>query len=130
MGELRNKTSVKVDKADEGLDFLFALWDWPFRNSCDLHRIHLNVVIGDDDSKVFNPGFLKLTFLFPKLEFVRPQTFHDHPGDTLMFRQILGEDQDVIKIYTDHTLSNKIFENLVHHGLEGGRTVSESEVHD
>jgi hypothetical protein len=39
------------------------------------------------------------------------------------------KDEDVIQVDTDYTLDDKILENVIHHGLEGGWAVSETEEH-
>jgi hypothetical protein len=46
-----------------------------------------------------------------------------------IFIQGACEDQDVIKIYGDNSLCDKILENLIHHYLEGGQTIGEITVH-
>src|SRR3982750_1205089 len=51
-------------------------------------------------------------------------------SDLSMLRNILGEDQDVIQVYHNHTFRDHILEDLVHHGLEGGRTIGETKEHD
>ena len=47
----------------------------------------------------------------------------------LVLRQVaLGEDHDVVDVDNDHVFH--VSENLIHHGLEGGGGVAESEEHD
>jgi len=41
----------------------------------------------------------------------------------------LGEDQDVIHIDHHNTFRYEVPEDVIHHGLEGGRTVSHSKEH-
>jgi len=41
----------------------------------------------------------------------------------------LGEDQDVVQIDHHNTFCYEIPEDVIHHGLEGGRTVSHSKEH-
>jgi hypothetical protein len=41
----------------------------------------------------------------------------------------LYEDEDVVEVNTDDAFHNKVLEDVVHHGLEGGGRVSESEKH-
>ena len=43
-----------------------------------------------------------------------------------MFFLCLGEDQNVVQIDHHNTLRYEVPEDVVHHGLEGGRTVSHS----
>src|SRR5436853_6502875 len=47
-----------------------------------------------------------------------------------MFFQGFREDKDVVKVYNDNTISNELFEDIIHHGLEGGRAVGEAKEHD
>src|SRR3981189_3102573 len=55
--------------------------------------------------------------------------FHDSVGDKAMFLQRCCKDKNVVEIDGDDTLGDKVFENLVHHRLEGRRAVGQSEVH-
>jgi hypothetical protein len=57
------------------------------------------------------------------------QAFHDHAGNEAVFLQRCREDKNVVKIDGDDTLGDKVFENLVHHCLEGRRAVGQSKVH-
>src|SRR3981189_2609742 len=57
------------------------------------------------------------------------QPFHDHAGNRVMFFQRRREDEDVIEVDGDDTLGDEVFENLVHHCLEGRRAVCQSKVH-
>ena len=41
----------------------------------------------------------------------------------------LGEDQDVVQVDHHNTFRYEVLEDVVHHGLEGGRTVSHSKEH-
>ena len=41
----------------------------------------------------------------------------------------LGEDQDVVQVDHHDTFRYDVPEDVVHHGLEGGRTVSYSKEH-
>jgi len=44
--------------------------------------------------------------------------------------QGLREDEDVVQIDHDHAFQDEVLEDVVHHRLEGGRTVHEAEEHD
>jgi hypothetical protein len=44
--------------------------------------------------------------------------------------QQVGEDQDVVEIDGDDAFGDQVLEDLIHHCLEGGRTIGEAEVHD
>ncbi|KAG5327783.1 hypothetical protein C0989_011131 [Termitomyces sp. Mn162] len=84
----------------------------------------------DDQAKVFNPGLFKLTLLQLEVELVLAEAFQDEASDQTVFLQHFGIDEDVIKIYTHYALCYKVPEDVVHHGLKGGRAVGESEEHN
>ncbi|KIJ42199.1 hypothetical protein M422DRAFT_254583 [Sphaerobolus stellatus SS14] len=44
--------------------------------------------------------------------------------DLTMLFDSLGEDQDVINVYTNHPFHDEISENVVHHCLEGRQTIA------
>ena len=46
-----------------------------------------------------------------------------------MFFLCLGEDQNVVQIDHHDTLRYEVLEDVVHHGLEGGRTVGHFKEH-
>src|SRR5882762_8703340 len=129
MGEPLNETTVEVSKAQEGLYFLLAIWRWPFRNPCNLYRVHLRLFMQDDDAQVFDLGLCKLTLVVSKIEFVLSESFQYQMCDSVMLFHCLCKDENVIQVDTDHTLSDEILENVIHHGLEGGWAVSETKEH-
>ena len=47
-----------------------------------------------------------------------------------MLFEHLREDEDVIQIDDDDPFSDKVFEDVVHHGLESCRAIGETEEHD
>src|SRR5215472_12861183 len=51
-------------------------------------------------------------------------------GDLPVLFQSLGKDEDIIQIDHNDSFSYQLPENIVHHHLEGGRTVGESKEHD
>src|SRR3981189_2955991 len=57
------------------------------------------------------------------------QPFHNHAGNRPMFFQCRREDEDVIEVDGDDTLGDEVFEDFVHHRLEGRRAVGQSKVH-
>ena len=46
-----------------------------------------------------------------------------------MLFHCLCKDEDVVQVDTDHTFSDEILGDVIHHGLEGGKAVSETEEH-
>jgi hypothetical protein len=55
--------------------------------------------------------------------------FQHQSCDLVMLFNVLGEDENVVKVYTNDPFHNEILENVIHHGLEGRGRVSESEKH-
>src|ERR1700761_9355090 len=47
-----------------------------------------------------------------------------------MFLQSFCEYQDVIQIHHNHSFGDQVIEDVVHHGLECGRAIAQSEEHD
>ncbi|KAG5723895.1 hypothetical protein E4T56_gene9823 [Termitomyces sp. T112] len=54
----------------------------------------------------------------------------DETGDLTVFLQHFGVDEDVIEVHAHYTLHNEVLEDVIHHGLEGGQAVGETEEHD
>ena len=112
------------------MNFLLIRWGGPFRHACDLDWVHLDVVVRDYHTKVFNPSLLKLALLISEVELVLAEALHDKSGYPSVFREVLCEDQDVVEVYGDNAFSDEIFEYLVHHRLESGQAIGETEIHD
>src|SRR5258708_20245172 len=64
IGEVTDKLPIEVHKAKEGLDLLDLHWGWPLHDSMDLHWIHTDVVLQNDQSKVLDLLLLELAFLW------------------------------------------------------------------
>jgi hypothetical protein len=79
--EVQDESSVEVDKTDEGLDLLFVGRGRPFRYTSYLHWVHFDLVVQDDNAKVFDAGFFELTLLVSEVQLVFAQPFHDHATD-------------------------------------------------
>ncbi len=47
-----------------------------------------------------------------------------------MFGKVFGEDENIVKIDRDLSFGDEVTEDIVHHPLEGGGWVGESEEHD
>jgi hypothetical protein len=83
----------------------------------------------DDEAQVFDLGLCKLALVMSEIEFVLSESFQYQTCDSVVLFHRLCKDEDVIQVDTDHTLGDEILENVIHHGLEGGRAVSETEEH-
>src|SRR3981189_2974555 len=93
---VRNESSVEVDKTDEGLDLLFVGRGRPLRHTSYFYWVHFDLVVRDDNAEVFDVGFFKLTLLVSEVQLVFSQPLHDHAGDRAMFFQCRREDEDVV----------------------------------
>src|SRR5882757_9189310 len=107
MREPLNETTVEVCKAQEGLYFLLAIRRWPFRNPCNLYRVHLRLSMRDDEAQVFNLGLCKLALVVLEIEFVLLESFQYQMCDSVMIFHCLCKDEDVIQVNTDHTLGDE-----------------------
>jgi hypothetical protein len=85
--------------------------------------------VRDDEPEIFNAGFFELALLVSEVQLVIAKMFHDHAGNKAMFFQCHCKDENVVEIDGDDTLGDKVFEDLVHHCLEGRRVVGQSKVH-
>jgi hypothetical protein len=64
-----------------------------------------------------------------EIEFVLSELFQHQVWHSVMLFHSFCEDQDVVQVHTDHTFCDEILEDIIHHGLEGGWAVSETEEH-
>jgi len=63
-----NKTTIEVAETKEGLGLLDCCGDRPLGNASNLGRVHANLAIGNNDTQVFNRGFIKGTLLWFEVE--------------------------------------------------------------
>ena len=72
---------------------------------------------------------VELVLLWVEEEFVLLQDLQ-YPSDCLRVLFLhLGEDQDVVQIDHHNIFRYEVPEDVIHHGLEGGWTVSHSKEH-
>jgi len=62
-GEVLDKATVEVDEAYESLYVSPVLRGGSIVDSGNLNRVHLNLVLRDDQSEVLNPLLIELTLL-------------------------------------------------------------------
>ena len=79
----------------------------------------------DDESKAFHLGLLKLALLRFEVKLVLVEVFQNP-----VLLQGLCKDEDVIKVHTHHYFYNEVMEDVIHHGLEYSRAISEAKEHD
>ena len=62
--EVLDEVMVEVDETYESFYISLVLWDGPLADSSDLNRVHRNLVLRDDQPKVFNLLPMGLTLLW------------------------------------------------------------------
>jgi len=62
-GEVPDEATVEVDEAYESLYVSPVLWGGLIVDSSNLNRVHLDLVLRDDQSEVLNPLPIELTLL-------------------------------------------------------------------
>ena len=55
-----------------------------------------------------------------------PEDVKDFLEYLLVFRKVLGEDQDVVNVDADDSATDEVLENVIHHRLKGGQTIGET----
>jgi len=128
--EVSDELSVEVGESEEGLHFLLVRRRRPLSNASDLDRVHRNGVVRDDYSEVLGCGFLKFAFVGMEVELMLLQQLQNAAGDLEVLFKGFHEDEDVVQIDHDHAFRDEVLEDVIHHRLEGGRTVREAEEHD
>jgi len=62
-GEVSDEATVEIDEAYESLHVSPVLWDGPIADFGNLNRVHLDLVLRDDQSEVLNLLLMELTLL-------------------------------------------------------------------
>ena len=104
MREVGDEPAVEVGEAHEGLHLLLGHGYWPLHDSSNLDRVHLNMILGDDDAEVHNMCLLKIAFVMLQIEFVLAQALHDYLAGAVMFFQGISEDEDIVQVDDNHPL--------------------------
>ncbi|KDQ30026.1 hypothetical protein PLEOSDRAFT_1027867, partial [Pleurotus ostreatus PC15] len=124
-----DEAAVEIDEPEEGLEFSPSPGGRPVRDSGNLHGIHLDLTLRDDNSEILHLGLLEFALVCSEEELVPLEDLQDTPEDPAMLFARLGVDQNVIQIDNDHTFRNELPEEVVHHGLEGRWAIRQSEEH-
>ena len=95
---------IEISEPDEGLNFLFVRWGWPFCDAGDLDRIHLDLVVRDDHAKIFDAGFFEFALLVPEVQVMFMHVIQDNSSDPAMFFEVMCEDEDVVEVDGDDAL--------------------------
>ncbi|KAG5349616.1 hypothetical protein C0989_002741 [Termitomyces sp. Mn162] len=85
--EILDESLVEVGKPKEHLYLLLAPGLRPLCHICYLYWVHLHSSVGDDQTKVLNPGLFKLALLQFEVELVLVEVFQNKTSDLTVFLQ-------------------------------------------
>ena len=77
VGVILDEMTIKVAKAEEGLQVLEFLRLWPFCNARDFGRVHSNFTMGYYDAKVVDGSLVKGTFFGFQVKVMFSETRED-----------------------------------------------------
>src|SRR5258708_8877838 len=129
-GEVPDEPPVEVHKPYEGLDILYFHWLWPISDPLDLDRVHCYMVLEDDKPKVVHLLMFEFAFLWLEKQLIGMKGLEYLPGDSPMVCKGGRVNEDVIHVADGLIVINEGVEDVIHHCLEGGRRVAQSEEHD
>src|SRR5258705_6085297 len=112
-GEVLDEPPVEVHKPYEGLDILYFCQLWPISDPLDLDGVHRYVVLGDDKPKVVHLSMFEFAFLWSEKQLIGMKGLEYLTGDSPMVCEGGG-----------------VYEDVIHHCLEGGGQAAQSEEHD
>ena len=75
------------------------------------------------ESKVFDLCVLEFAFVMLQEELVFMKSLQDQMCNATVLLHGFSVDEDVVKVHADHSFHNKVLKDLIHHYLEGRRTV-------
>jgi len=82
------------------------------------------VTFQEDEAKVLNCGLFKGELLCFEVEMVLMEDVEDSYYNLMMlFFSLTAENEDVVHVDGHYPLINELFENVIHHHLEGGGAV-------
>lgn len=125
-----DESTIEVDEAYECTNILEALGCRPGSDSFDLDRVYWDESGANDEAKILNLVLLKGAFLEPKIEIVLFKVLKNLVNNFLIFSDVIGPDENVIKINGYFAFRNKIGENGIHKCLKCSVWVSETAEHD
>src|SRR6266436_7243239 len=129
-GEVPDEPPVEVHKPYEGLDILYFRWLWPISDPLDLDGVHRYMVLGDDKPEVVHLSTFKFAFLWLEKQLIGTKGLEYLPGDSPMVCEGGRVNEDVIHVADSLIAIDEGVEDVIHHCLEGGRRVAQSEEHD
>src|SRR5258707_13212864 len=119
--EVTDESLVEVHEPYEGLDILDLHWLWPVCYSLDLKRVHHYMVLRDNKPKEVHLSTFELAFLWSEEYLVGTEGLEYLLGDSPMVHERGGVNECVIHITDSLIAVDEGAEDVIHHGLEGGR---------
>ena len=125
MGVSIDKTSIKVSKTKERLNFFNISGHRPRSNSFKFLGVHSNAISTDYVTQVLNFGFVELTLcgISTNLSITKPIENFGHMY--VMFSLRMREDEDVIKVNNAKNVK-KVSKSVLDEGLESSRCIRKS----
>ena len=124
-----NESSVEVIEPEKGLNVLDIPRFWLFQNCLDFVRGHPEALWAEDVTEIFNSIGVELTFVCVSIKPVDTEMSEDFSDMFVVFLQVIGVDQDVIKIYNHEDIYH-VSKNVIHEALESGRGIGKSKWHN
>src|SRR6266478_4528225 len=128
--EVPDEPPVEVHEPYEGLDILYFCRLWPVSDPLYLDGVHRYMVLGDDKPKVVHLSMFEFAFLWSEKQLVGAEGLEYLLGDPLMVCKGGGVNEDVIHVADGLIVIDDGAEDVIHHCLEGGGRVAQSEEHD
>ena len=120
LGVVLDEAVVEVAKAEKHLELFKFLGCGPFCNAGDFYRVHLDLTLGDDDTKILNGELVEGAFFEFEVEVVFGEAGKDVVGKFVKESEVVVEDENVVEVDNEVILVDEVRKNEVHKGLKGG----------
>ena len=101
----------------------------PILDGLDLGRIHLQTFFQKNEAKILDGVSGEMTLVRTGIEAMFPETMEDLADMLLVFRRVIGVDEDVVKVNGNINVE-EVTEDVIHESLESGRSIGQSERHN
>src|SRR5258708_1790981 len=128
--EVLDEPPIEVHEPYEGLDILYFCQLWAVSDPLDLDGVHCYMVLGDDKPEVVHLLTFEFAFLWSEKQLIGAKGLEYLPGDSLMVCEGGRVNEDVIHVADGLIAIDEGAEDVIHHCLEGGGRVAQSEEHD
>src|SRR5260370_3065752 len=128
--EVLDEPPVEVHEPYEGLDILYFCQLWPVSDPLYLDGVHRYMVLGDDKPEVVHLLMFEFAFLWSEKQLIGVEGLEYLPGDPPMVCEGGRVNEDVIHVADGLIAIDEGAEDVIHHCLEGGGRVAQSEEQD